>query len=812
MADPRIGKAVLTIEIDGQQVKLGLGEIEKANADTAKKVKDGWGRELTGADFKAWSLAAVGAIAAIGAGIVALGSRGADIADVGASFEDLTGKVGSTAEAMLGELRAGTLGTISDFELMKMANGALSSGLITSADAAGVLAQGAQLLADRTGGDTAEAFGTLTSAIASGRTATLKQLGVFVDTKVAVENYARAHNKAASDLTDFERTQAVSAATVAALKGQLEASGPAAAGFGELVAGIATTFQNFVDKLSVGISQSPVLLAALREIGGALQGALGTNSQSAISTTIHLIESFAIGAAKAAGYVVEGARFASNAWDGLKWAFNEAVAVMLAALTGIANGFATTLEWAAKIPIMGEQFKQPAELARSFAGDLKNLTLAFVKNADDTLTSAAKSNAAFDGLSKGADHLVGAMTAAQSKAAEAGPAIARNLTPPPETTAAIDQHAVKFAEAYRKLSEDLVLSTMTGNARRLQELEFQKNAEILKAKETAAGNVFEYEAMVAKINALYANRAAQVGLSLDQIKAKETEFSQQIALQQTTGLEQELLRIQAQKAAQLASIEELKVTMPAKYAEMKAQIDQIYAGLTASAQNSFAAQGVAAANAGAQTIQQFEAAAARARAYYADVVANANSSAEDRKKAEEALHKTEEELEKKKQEIKKQGLDLLLSSTTATLRSLFGKNKAVAIATTIADTIASAVAAFKNAGGWPWGVVPAAASLAYGYAQVNQIRNQNPEGFATGTPGLDFANFGASTLSVLHRQEAVIPRGRGHLLAAEIAAAMPGGGRGDSGTLAELRALRADLAALPRLLARGIRDAQLLTA
>jgi len=52
-------------------------------------------------------------------------------------------------------------------------------------------------------------------------------------------------------------------------------------------------------------------------------------------------------------------------------------------------------------------------------------------------------------------------------------------------------------------------------------------------------------------------------------------------------------------------------------------------------------------------------------------------------------------------------------------------------------------------------------------------------GFSTGTPGLDFLNFGKQRRVNLHGNEAVIPRGSGHELAGEIAAGlMSTGGRG----------------------------------
>jgi hypothetical protein len=53
------------------------------------------------------------------------------------------------------------------------------------------------------------------------------------------------------------------------------------------------------------------------------------------------------------------------------------------------------------------------------------------------------------------------------------------------------------------------------------------------------------------------------------------------------------------------------------------------------------------------------------------------------------------------------------------------------------------------------------------------------EGFASGTPMLDFSRFGPKTYTALHGDEAVIPRGRVGEFAAQVAAALGGGNGGD---------------------------------
>lgn len=57
---------------------------------------------------------------------------------------------------------------------------------------------------------------------------------------------------------------------------------------------------------------------------------------------------------------------------------------------------------------------------------------------------------------------------------------------------------------------------------------------------------------------------------------------------------------------------------------------------------------------------------------------------------------------------------------------------------------------------------------------------EKPAGFKDGTPNLDFSNFRAGTPAILHGDEAVVPRGGGHQLAAEIAKA---GGAARGGTV-----------------------------
>jgi hypothetical protein len=81
------------------------------------------------------------------------------------------------------------------------------------------------------------------------------------------------------------------------------------------------------------------------------------------------------------------------------------------------------------------------------------------------------------------------------------------------------------------------------------------------------------------------------------------------------------------------------------------------------------------------------------------------------------------------------------------------------------------------------------------------------DGYARGTKartGSWFRNFGGGTATMLHGDEAVVPRGQ----AGAFAEAMGVGGMSDA-VAAEVAGLRADFAMLPNMIGRAVRDAVL---
>ena len=97
-------------------------------------------------------------------------------------------------------------------------------------------------------------------------------------------------------------------------------------------------------------------------------------------------------------------------------------------------------------------------------------------------------------------------------------------------------------------------------------------------------------------------------------------------------------------------------------------------------------------------------------------------------------------------------LSTLMASSS---KKMFNTGKAASIASAIMSTHAAVVESFKNAGGFPWGIAPAAAMLAQGMMQVQNIKSQQFSGQAHS--GLD--NVPSEGTYLLQKGEMVLDPG-----------------------------------------------------
>lgn len=743
MAEKRVGKAVLELELDSKQYAAGMREIAKHSDDAAKRLR-GIGQAVDLAVFQ--KLATIGASAVKGlvSGIAELGVRGAGIDDVASSFGTLTEAIGSTSDAMLTRLREGVKGTLSDVDLMALSNKALGAELLSSAEDAGVLAAGARQLAKTVGGDTKTAFDTLLTAIASGRTAQLKQLGLFVDSKVATENFAKAHGKTVAQLTDAERAQALSAATVQALSERLQAIPPAAADFGELIEAAKVRVTNFTDGLAVGISRSPVFASAMTTMGAALDSAMGARQSEAISTLVGIIEDVAIKATYVGQAGVIAAEVFGRAWQGLKALILAAIsAIVVTPLEGISKLISGIAELGTHIPLIGEKVQGFAAGSASLATTIADVNRGLVVQATD----AAKAAVGGDAFTATTDRLNATLVTMRD-----------NMTSAASATRDVGTTATTAATSVG------ALATATGTLSEAQKKAAAEAAQ--KLREATLQRITDIQTLTTKI----------------------AEAEQERALAQATGLQRRLLEIDYAQKAELASIAHLATASKALHDDLTAHVLAKYEAQRKAASEAATSVAARAAEAGFQTRAALEATAARAIQLYNDMKASGEYSAKQLQDAWEKAEEAKREAAGITVSAAQEGFGAILESGTDSLRTLFGRNKAAAIAQTIADTAAAVITTFKNNGGWPWGIIPAGLMAAAGAKRVAEIRSTDA-GFREGTPRLDFASFGREFPTMLHDDEAVIPRGGGHQLAREIADAMPG----DQDTAREIQGLRGEM-------------------
>lgn len=365
-----------------------LGKSAKTTADDSAKSGQGLGGfGLTlGKTFAGAGIAigvATGAVTALAAGIVALGTRGADVADIEASFNQMNKTLGMDGPKALSALKKGFAGTISDFDLMKASNKALSLNTKITAEQFGVLARSARVLSDRTGVDSVVAFEKLTMAMATGKTKALAKIGVMV----------KGGN------------------VIGSLTKMLKESGDAQFDFADAVAASTTFVTNFKDSLGKAIAQSPVVNAMLASFGKGLQASFGADQAGLINTLIGYVNKFAIFLVDAGDVALRVAAAIGRVWSGLKAVFHTISLAVSSFMDVIAGSVATVLELASKIPKIGDSYKGAATEARNFA----NISGAVTEGIRKQLHQANEGIKGNDAYGKGIESIRGHLATARGE-------------------------------------------------------------------------------------------------------------------------------------------------------------------------------------------------------------------------------------------------------------------------------------------------------------------------------------------------------------------------------------------------------------
>jgi hypothetical protein len=216
---------------------------------------------------------------------------------------------------MLGKLRSAFGGTVTDFDLMKSANEALSRGVKLSASDMEVMAKATRVMADQVGGPAKDKFDSFLSAIAKGNDRELKQLPInLANIEKSVKKHADALGVEIGALTQSQKQHALRNAVLEESRRILKENGDVQNDLNDNIEAAGVMVQNWKDRLGEAIATSPQLNVALGRVTEAMQDAFGKDQQSQIRNIAKLVGQIAIAAVNSASFVVGAAGSIASAY------------------------------------------------------------------------------------------------------------------------------------------------------------------------------------------------------------------------------------------------------------------------------------------------------------------------------------------------------------------------------------------------------------------------------------------------------------------------------------------------------------------
>jgi len=229
---------------------------QRTNQATAK-MSQGF-TELQASVFKVGL--AVGAIAGGIAVIDRLADRAQKVTNLSTAFETLGLRIDANAETFLPKLRAATLGTVSDMELMEKANNAVILGVAKSEEQFAEFANIAIVLGRAVGLTATRALESFTTGVGRQSRLMLDNLGIIVDTEEAYRKYATTLGLAVDDLSAVEQKQAFLNESMIKARAAVEGIEPKVGTLGDAWARMATGIKNSADALLDFVNNAPEII------------------------------------------------------------------------------------------------------------------------------------------------------------------------------------------------------------------------------------------------------------------------------------------------------------------------------------------------------------------------------------------------------------------------------------------------------------------------------------------------------------------------------------------------------------------------
>jgi hypothetical protein len=316
------------------RASAAIKAIEEQSKKTTKEGSDSWSKwfsTIAGGvgvgNLLSDAFESVGAkLMAIPGQLVAIGQRGSDLADLRTGFDHLTAAVGETGDVVLGKLRTAFGGTVTDFDLMKTANDALSKGVKLTGDEMATMAKAARVMSDQVGGNAKDSFDAMLSSIARGNEKELKQLGInLANVDKSTKAYADSLGIEVSALSKSQQQHALRNAVLEESKRLLKENGEVENDFNDNIAAGAAQWQNWKDRIGEAIATSPELGTVLSRVTEAMTSAFGDDQQTQVETITKLIGDMAVTSVHAASLIVSGAHEIANAYEEARSMFDRLV-------------------------------------------------------------------------------------------------------------------------------------------------------------------------------------------------------------------------------------------------------------------------------------------------------------------------------------------------------------------------------------------------------------------------------------------------------------------------------------------------------
>lgn len=293
-----IGELTGTLDLEDKfssALELVVNKADKA----LKEVEGAFSTVALGASV------AASTIALVTGAIVGLAEKGSHINDVAAGFDRLAGGA-ENANRILDAMMKGVAGTVDDLELMEIANKALATGAIKTAEQFGVVTAAARVLSREGFGPIEQQLSTIERALATGRTRQLQYMIGVIDLKGAEDKYAASIGATRDQLTASGKLHADQIAIFDRLNQKVSEAGDQQLSFAEKTKAARIAFGNWFDDLASAVAKSPQVNQALDAIGKAILDALGGSQQTAMELIVDGIDKFA-GAVKAAAPYLQSA-------------------------------------------------------------------------------------------------------------------------------------------------------------------------------------------------------------------------------------------------------------------------------------------------------------------------------------------------------------------------------------------------------------------------------------------------------------------------------------------------------------------------